>query len=464
MTSELRLIDSSFFARLGVVEASDALGGVGVGVCELDQDARVEWMSPFAAKLLGTSPEAARGLFMSDLVHLDPDAVHLWPNASVARLMPVRVVHASARLVLVVEDHDHRGLLTQLELNHAAVEAAGNAIVITNRHGIIEYVNPAFTRMTGYTSDEAVGQHTRLLKSGHQDTAFYQVLWATLNSGAAWNGTFVNRKKDGSLYTEEATITPIDGADEVTHFVAVKRDVTVQRRLEDVAARGERLETIGELTVSVAHDLANVLSPIVTAVAFLQSGDASPAEQTEAITEIEESTNRATVMMRQMVGFARGAQGVRAPINTSRLLASYARELQRNLPPQVTFEVVVPEGLPTLVVDSLQLYQVLLNLTVNAIDAMPRGGSLSLVARPCEQGVELAVRDTGSGIPTAVLAHLFEPFFTTRPAGRGTGLGLATVKRITETHGGSVRVESEPGQGSTFTVTLPLVAPPVSAG
>ncbi len=441
---------------------ASALASVGVGVCELDAHGLISWLSPHAANLLGIATGEGVGHALSAFVHAELEGVaRTWPNAGHAWLVPVRLVPQGPGLVFVVEDTDRSGLLTQLKLNHAAVEAAANAIVITDHQGVIDYVNPAFTRMTGYAGPEAVGQHVRLLKSGRHDHAFYDVMWATLTSGATWSGTLINRRKDGSHYTEECSITPIEGPDGFTHYVSVKRDVTLQQRFEDLAGRSERMGLIGELVVSVAHDLNNILTPIVAGVSFLQSGRTESAEDTqEAIADIAESTKRAQGMVGQLVDFARGGQGLRAPIKTSGLLKTYVTQLSRALPKNVSTEVKIAEKLPALFADSLQLYQVLQNLCVNAVDAMPDGGSLRVEAKPTQRDgapwVELAVTDTGSGIAPDVLPHLFEPFFTTKPPGRGTGLGLATVKRVASAHGGTVQVVSEPGRGSTFTVSLPV--------
>jgi PAS domain S-box-containing protein len=453
MNAPLQLGD---FSAGGGLLLDEALGAAGVGVCHLDAQGRLERVSAHAAQLLGTTQVAALGQPLSGLVRED-DAMpaRLWPCGSEAWL-PLRLVHVSPTLALLARDADYDGLLRQLQLHHAALEAAANAIVITNAHGLMEYVNPAFTRMTGYAAREALGQHTRLLSSGQQDKAYYEVLWATLRAGETWSGVFINRRKDGTLYTEESTITPVSAPDGAVHFIAVKRDVTVERRLEAQAARSERLGLLGELAASVAHDLANLLSPLVAGVAFLQSGEASAAERAEVVEDMAASTRRALGLSKQLVDFARGGQGLRSPVKTSALLRSYAEQLARLVPPGVAFSAAVPEGLPTLVVDSLQLYQVLQNLCGNAVDAMPNGGVLTVAARVAEGGLELEVRDSGAGIRPEVLPHLFEPFFTTKPAGRGTGLGLATVKRIAQAHGGGVRVESAVGKGSAFVLTLPL--------
>ena len=445
MTSELNLEDAAFITR----PLSQGLSAVGVGVCELDGEGRVEWLSHHAAKLFDTTVGAAVGQHLAALLaHSERSA------------LPLRLVKQGPRLAFVVEDLDRDGVLAQLKLNHAAVEAAANAIVITDTDGLIQYVNPAFCLMTGYSKTESVGQHTRLLKSGHQDQAFYEVLWATLLSGATWHGTLVNRRKDGSTYTEESTVTPImSGGARPSHFIAVKRDVSEQRRLEAAALRSERLGVVGELAVSVAHDLANVLAPVVATVTFLKADDTTAIERAEAITDLEDGARRAAAMVRQLVDFARGGLGLRAAIQTTRLTRTYAEQLRRAMPKRVTFEVLVQDDLPTLVADSLQLYQVLLNLCVNAADAMPAGGVLVLGASVLQRDgatfVEFSVRDTGTGIEPRVLPHLFEPFYTTKEPGQGTGLGLPTVKRVAEAHGGSVTVKSTLGQGSTFSVCFP---------
>lgn len=444
MTSELQLEDAAFITR----PLSQGLAAVGVGVCELDGEGRVEWLSHHAAKLFDTTVDVAVGQPLAALVaHSERSA------------LPLRLIHPGPRLAFVVEDLDRDGVLAQLKLNHAAVEAAANAIVIADGSGVIQYVNPAFTLMTGYSKAEAVGRHTRLLKSGHHDQAFYAVLWGTLLSGATWHGALINARKDGSTYTEESTITPIMCGGRPSHFIAVKRDVSEQRRLEAAALRSERLGVVGELAVSVAHDLANVLAPVVSTVSFLKDEDTTACERAEAITDLEDGARRATAMVRQLVDFARGAIGLRAAIQTTRLTRTYADQLRRAMPKRVTFEVQVMDDLPTLVADSLQLYQVLLNLCVNAADAMPAGGVLVLGAAVLERDgatfVEFSVSDTGMGIEPRVLPHIFEAFYTTKEPGQGTGLGLSTVKRVAEAHGGFVVVKSALGQGSTFSVCFP---------
>ncbi|MEW5742723.1 MAG: ATP-binding protein [Myxococcota bacterium] len=348
-----------------------------------------------------------------------------------------------------------------LETLAAALEADVNGVLIADERGVIEYANAAISRMSGYSREELLGQHTRIFRSGHESREVYQALWSTIRSGVTWNGSLVNRRKDGSTYVEEMTITPVPPRGRRgLRFVAVKRDATAQKRLEDLIERNDRLDLVGRMAASVAHDLANLLMPVASGAALLRGLTLHNEEAKEAVTDIEQAAERAGQLVRQLLDFVRGGRGVLAAVDTSRLLNSYTRQLQRMLPMAVQLEADVPPDLPTVVVDGMQLFQVLLNLCLNAADAMPSGGILWLKARPsADGGLVLEVRDTGTGIPESVRARIFDPFFTTKPPGRGTGIGLAIVKRIIEAHGGTVDFESEVGVGTTFTVTFPKGKP-----
>ncbi|MBE2253680.1 MAG: PAS domain-containing protein [Myxococcus sp.] len=414
----------------------ESLTASGVGLCQVSGAGTLLWMNEPAATLLG--------------VPAGSDAA-LEPLARARGLRMIR----SEQYALLVEDAT-TGLL---ELNHAAVEAAANAIMITDARGRIEYVNPAFSRMTGYSREEAVGQSSNLLRSGTHDPAFYEVLWSTISSGATWTGVLTNRKKDGTLYTEESTITPVDGPGLPRHYIAVKRDVSEEQRIASLAERNERLGQVGALAASVAHDLVNMLTPLITGLSFLQEEVTDDqGDLRETLFDMGEGSKRALALVRQMVDFARGGAGLRAPVMTTALLEAHVRQLRRALPPAIDFKAEIAPSLPTLLADALQLYQVLLNLCLNAVDAMNGQGTLTLRAHATEQGVALEVCDTGPGIPPHLAARVFEPFFTTKSAGKGTGLGLATVKRVAEAHGGSVDLVSAPGGGARFTVWLPAYA------
>ena len=350
----------------------------------------------------------------------------------------------------------------------AAVEQAAEAIMITDAKAEILYVNPAFERFTGYSRREAVGQNARILKSGKHDAAYYEQIWATLARGESWEGRFINKRKDGSLYEEESTISAIRGATgEIISYVAVKRDITDRLKDERLAQRSQRLEAIGTLVGGVAHDLNNALAPIMMGAELLRMrypGEASLVDM------FQTSAQRGADMVRQLLSFAKGAEGERVLIQLNQLLKEMKKLMEGTFPKDIQLAVKTDPKLPTFLGDPTQMHQILLNLCVNARDAMPNGGILTVEAHRQEVDatfassipdakpglyVALRVHDTGTGIPPEILEKIFDPFFTTKGPTKGTGLGLSTVMGIVKGHGGFIRVYSDVGQGSTFTVYLP---------
>jgi two-component system, cell cycle sensor histidine kinase and response regulator CckA len=371
----------------------------------------------------------------------------------------------------------------ELRRLEAAVEQTPASIVITDAAGVIQYVNPAFERTTGWGRAEAFGARPSVLKSGRHGTAFYQAMWAAISSGQVWKGRIVNRSRDGRLFTEDAVIAPVFGeAGAIRNYVAVKRDITKDLELEEELAQAQRLESIGRLAGGVAHDFNNLLTVILGAAETLRDrlagGRDAPLEEVE---EIGAAGQRAAELTRQLLAFARKQPIAPAPLDLNAAVRGAERLLRRALGEDVELRVHLGPSLWTVCCDRGQLEQVILNLAVNARDAMAGGGALTLETRNLPAGepspadapdgaagdwVELRVRDTGTGMTPDVRAHLFEPFFTTKAPGKGTGLGLATVYGIVRQGGGHVRVESAPGQGSCFRVLLPrwLGPPPEPSG
>jgi PAS domain S-box-containing protein len=358
----------------------------------------------------------------------------------------------------------------QLRLQHSALDAAANSIIITSRTGEIEWVNEAFTRLTGFERNEAIGQNPKLLRSGVHDREFYRCMWETVLAGNAWQGTLTNRRKDGTLYDEEMTITPVRGRNgEVEHFIGIKQDVTERRKLEQQLLRAQRTQSIGLLAGGVAHDLNNVLAPVLMSLPLLR-GNLLPEQRDHILDMLEQSVKRGANIIRQVLTFARGVEVQRTQVQPRHLLREVARIVEETFPKDIQIQCVAPSTLWLFQGDPTQIHQVLLNLVVNARDAMPNGGNLVLAAANVEESkpvqfmdfeippgryISIRVADTGSGIDPKTLERIFEPFFTTKPAGKGTGLGLSTVLGIVKSHGGLVRVETKPGAGSTFTVLLP---------
>lgn len=360
----------------------------------------------------------------------------------------------------------------QVHLQVAALTATANEVIITDRHGIIQWVNPAFTKAIGYTLEEAVGQNPRILKSGKHDHAFYKNLWATILRGEVWRGEIVNRKKDQSLITELATITPVkDEHGAITHFIAIKQDISEKKLLEAKFLRAQRLEGLGALAGGVAHDLNNVLAPILMASELLKMQSTDPRTR-ELLGMIESNSQRGAGMIRQILAFARGTAGDKVALQVKHLLKDISRMMKDTFPPKIRAELHMDEKLSLVQGEPTELYQVLLNLCVNARDAMPGGGTITVTATnvlldetyahlsheaPPGHYVVLTVEDTGSGIPPEIQAKIFDAFFTTKGEGKGTGLGLATVKDIITRHNGFIHLYSEVGVGTQFKIYLPVV-------
>lgn len=367
------------------------------------------------------------------------------------------------------ETANHRAS-DELHLLHAAVRAAPSAWFITDAEGVIEWVNPAFTQITGFAAAEAIGQTPRLLRSGRHDPGFYRAFWETIRRGDVWSGEICNRRKDGSLYDEHMTVAPVrDAQGVVRHFVAIKQDVSERKRLEQQVTRTQRLESIGLLASGIAHDLNNVLTPILLSTELLRTRYPA-AEATKFLDTVETAAQRGAGIVRQVLTFARGMDGgERAAVQPRYLLKDLIHLIEETFPRNIEITHDIPRAVNAVIGDLTQLHQVMLNLAVNARDAMPQGGHLTLAARNCTvtagsaaaaqlkpgEYVALVVTDTGTGISPEVLDHMFEPFYTTKPRGKGTGLGLSTVYGIVRSHGGMIDVQTRLGHGSTFEVWLP---------
>jgi len=336
-----------------------------------------------------------------------------------------------------------------------AVEHAAEMIVITDPAGAIEYVNPAFERVTGYSRDEAIGSSTRILRSGEQSDAFYRLLWETVREGGSWSGRLVNRRKDGTRYEEEMSIAPVrDEQGEIVNYVAVKRDVTREVALQRQLHESQRMEAIGRLAGGVAHDFNNLLQAMLSHIQLLGGRSLDAARLAGIRAELEEQVRRGAALTRQLLVFSRRDSARAERLDVNEVITHESRMLRRLVRESIAITpALAAEPLPV-EADRGQLEQVMMNLVVNASDAMPDGGTITL-RTGCEDGsVWLEVEDTGSGIPDEILPRIFEPFFTTKPREKGTGLGLAVVHGIVTALGGSVSARSKVGAGTSVRVVL----------
>lgn len=355
-----------------------------------------------------------------------------------------------------------------------AVEQSADTVVVTDRNGIIEYVNPAFEALTGYQRDEACGKTPRILKSGEQGPEIYQEMWKTILAGNVYRSILVNRKKNGELYYVEESICPVrDAAGQITHFISNGRDLTERLRLEAQLVQSQKMDAIGNLAGGVAHDFNNLLT-IITSYAELAL-DAVPHDSPleSKIQEILLAARRAAELTRQLLAFSRKQPQALRVADLNQVIARIANTLPRLIGEDIEFTFVRGEGLGRVRVDPLQIEQVLMNLAANARDAMPQGGHLRIETSamkldddyidrkpaviPPGRYALITVSDDGTGIPPEHLPHIFEPFYTTKPAGQGTGLGLATVYGIVKQNKGFVWAYSEPSMGTVFKIYLPCV-------
>ena len=483
-----------------------------------------------------------------------------------------------------------------------AVEQSTESILITGKDGRIEYANPAYTRITGYSLEESLGQKPNMVKSGLHDEAFYRNLWQTILDGNVWQGEITNRKKNGSLYIEYMSITPVrDRHGDVRNFIAVKRDITEHKRAEQQALdwkgrydaavlasgqiiyawepssqkmvfggaiqqvlryspadltstinwralihrddiehyrevirdatetgrsfdleyrirlkdgsvrtvrdqgrltrdlnanaqrmvgfitdvtenrmleqqlrQSQKMEAVGRLAGGVAHDFNNLLT-IMTGYAAFQMEMSEPESQVHKnAEEIKAAVERAAALTHQLLAFSR--QQVLQPrrLNLNMIVANFERLLRRLIGEDIEVMTFLADDLESVEADPGQLEQVLMNLVINARDAMPDGGKLTLETANVVLGepyvvehpyvkpgryVRLAVSDDGHGMDAQTKSKIFEPFFTTKEMGKGTGLGLSTVFGIVKQSGGYIDVYSEVGAGTTFKICLPSVGP-----
>ncbi|MFH1070276.1 MAG: PAS domain S-box protein [Candidatus Glassbacteria bacterium] len=364
-------------------------------------------------------------------------------------------------------------------LLETAIEQAAEYILITDTEGAIQYVNPAFEKITGFKREEAIGGNPRILKSGLQDEAFYRDLWETIKGGRTWQGHITNKKKDGTLYTEEAAISPVrNPAGQIVNFVAVKRDVTQELNLENQLRHAQKMESIGQLAGGVAHDFNNILTTIMGYSSSMKKAPELSEKIRKRVEEIEKASQRGAELTKQLLTFSRKQTPRLETINLNEVINGSLGFLKRTLPPTITIESKLSPDLGLVNADSGQMQQILMNLCVNSRDAMPGGGKIRIETENIQINAEyiqnhfyakpgpfvlLTFTDTGEGIKKELLSRIFEPFFTTKSVGKGTGLGLSIVYGIVKTHGGFINVYSEEGKGTTFKIYLPQTTGRVKA-
>ena len=343
-----------------------------------------------------------------------------------------------------------------------AVEQSPVSIIITDKIGNIEYVNPKFTKITGYIREEVIGKNPRILKSGEKSPDEYKELWKAITAGKEWKGNFHNRRKSGELYWENALISSLKNKHgEITHFIGIKEDITEQKTIENKLRISYKMATLGRLASGIFHEVLNPVNIISSHVQLLLMEAEKGSTTEEDLKSIQEEIKRIVDISDGLLRFSRKgtSDSEKTEMNDllERTISIVEPDMKLN---NIGFDRKFDDNLLPIIASKDRLRQVFLNLINNARDAMPEGGAITVSTENIEQGevpfVRIEIKDTGDGIDKDKINLIFNPFFTTKTEGKGTGLGLSTSYDIIENHGGVMSVDTEVGKGTTFTIDLPV--------
>ncbi|HEX4083968.1 MAG TPA: PAS domain S-box protein [Chthoniobacteraceae bacterium] len=475
------------------------LNTAGEGIWGLDADGRNTFLNPAASRMLGYTAEELEGLNTHSILHhTRANGEHYaWEECPIRRSLldgeqrycdedvlwrrdgssfpaqyvcnPMIVEGKVAGVVVVFSDITSRKAAEEALREHAELlDLATDAISVRDLDGRIQYWNRGAESIYGWNAAEAIGRiaSEMLFSEPSQHDAAKREVMET----GKWNGEARQQHKNGTvvIVTSRWTLLRFDDG-KPKSILVLSTDITEHKRLEAQFLRAQRLDSIGTLASGVAHDLNNILAPILMSAPILK-GNPPPSLRDRIIDTIEHSAQRGAAIVQQVLTFARGAEGARLLVQPLHLIKEMANIISETFPKSITVRIRFSNDVWPVEGDPTQLHQVLLNLCVNARDAMPDGGEIIIAAENmmvdghfaamapgAKPGayVLIEARDTGGGIAPAVMEKIFDPFFTTKETGKGTGLGLSTVIGIVKSHGGFITVESEIGRGSSFKIFLP---------
>jgi len=351
-----------------------------------------------------------------------------------------------------------------------AIEQSPAPILITNSDAVIEYVNNAFTQVTGYSLDDSIGQNPRILQSGQEPITKYKQMWSRILQGNSWRGTLINKKKNGMIFTDSTIIFPvINDNKEITHFVAIKEDITEKLKMEENLRYSQKMDAVGQLAGGIAHDFNNLLGIILGNISMIKRKSQLDERNLNRLDVVLKSTNRATTLTKKLLGFTRKESQTIKTVNINDILATMDILIEQSAGKGVSIKMNVAQDLWLTDIDPSDLEDAIINICVNAGHAMERDGDLIIETfntqhdfmddegeiRHKEDCILLSITDTGSGIPPEIINNIFDPFFTTKIRGKGTGLGLAMVFGFVRRSKGDIKVYSEIGIGSSFKIFLP---------
>lgn len=477
------------------------LESAGEGIYGIDTEGRCTFINRAGARMLGYQPEELLGQNMHNLAHHHREdgsvypveecpifrafrmGEHCWVDTDVFwradgssflveyNSCPIVENGVTTGAVVTVSDiTERRWAEEQIAEQAALLDKARDAIVVRDIEGNVLFWNKGAEFVYGWTRDEALGRNVaELYYSGSK--RFDEITAHTISHGE-WQGEVQHATKNGREITLEARWTLIrDNEGRPKSVLAINTDITERKKIEAQFLRAQRMESIGTLAGGVAHDLNNILAPIMMAIQLLKEMSTDPGTR-KILETLDVSARRGADIVRQVLSFARGLDGQRIEIQPQHLLKDLGTIIKDTFPKNIRFHSSIADDVWSIVGDPTQVHQVLLNLCVNARDAMPNGGDLTisventvldeqyaamnLQGKP-GQYVNISVTDSGTGMTPEVLDKIFEPFFTTKSIDKGTGLGLSTVMAIVKSHEGLINVYSEPGKGTTFKVYLPAM-------
>ncbi|MCF7849563.1 MAG: response regulator [Kiritimatiellales bacterium] len=356
-----------------------------------------------------------------------------------------------------------------------AVEQSTESIIITAVDGKILYVNAAWEKITGYSIESVQGKTPHPLKTGKHDPAFYKKFWTTILGGNTWEGRFTNRKKNGDLYDVEMVVYPIrDDDQQVINYVGFGRDITQEMEIEKQLRQTQKMNAIGKLAGGIAHDFNNILTAILGYVALSMNEVSEESTTYSYLKEIVKAGDRATQLVRQILSFSRKDEQSFTPISIQPILTDSINLINTAMKPGMTVDVDMDQKCGLVLGDPTQIQQIFVNLGTNALQAMADNpGTLKISLKQVElqgkikgndaEDIEpgsyacITVSDTGYGMAQATMDRIFEPYFTTKEAGVGTGIGLSIVHGIIQKHRGYITVESKLGEGTSFSIYFPLI-------
>jgi two-component system cell cycle sensor histidine kinase/response regulator CckA len=376
-------------------------------------------------------------------------------------------------IVSLMDITEHKRSEEQIQEQAALLDKAQDAILVRNLEDCITYWNKSAERLYGWTAEEAIGKNASELLYKDKEDSLHQIeARKSVVEKGEWSGELYHVTKDGSEIIVESRWTLMyDNKGKPKSILVINTDITGKKKLEEQFLRAQRMESIGTLAGGIAHDINNVLAPIMLSLELLKE-KFTDNESQQLIDILDRSAKRGASLIKQVQSFARGVEGERIPLQTAHLISEIKQIAKETFPRSIEIRTDIQKDLWTISGDATQLHQVLMNLCVNARDAMPDGGILSISAKNTfidenfarvnidarvGRYIVNAVSDTGVGIPPKIMDRMFEPFFTTKEHGKGTGLGLSTALGIVKSHGGFINVYSEVGNGTTFKVYLPAI-------